>query len=245
MAGTWLPLAIKRLGPSWKQGYPSATSRSLAQIEGEIKHSAEGSLSALFSELDRPDRTASWTFSHAKDGRLFQHYPLEAITWHAGLAGDRRIDTSLIGNATLIGEEHEGGGPGNAGEPLTEAQYETSLYVSREVRQLCPHVAINPPTLRLNLWEHNWLSWTSCPSGRIPWQRLITDLEDDMATVKEITDLLNGMQRNLLFGKDMLLDQVVKVRDDGLAHIERKAAERHKQLMDAIEGADDSGAHGH
>lgn len=179
MAKTWLPFTIKSPGPSWKQGYPGATSRTLAQIEGEVKHSAEGSLQGLFGELDRADRTASWHFSLAKDGRVFQHYPLEAICWHTGLAGDRRVDTSLIGNATLIGEEHEGGGPGNYGEPLTEAQYAGSSRISQAVRDLCPRVGASPPTPRLNLWEHNWLSWTSCPSGRIPWTRLITDLEED------------------------------------------------------------------
>ena len=187
MTRTWLARATVRIGPSWKQGYPSATSRTLAEIEGEVKHSAEGSLAGLFGELDRPDRTASWHFSIAKaDGGLFQHYPLEAICWHCGLPGDRRQDTSLIGNVTLIGEEHEGGGPGNYGEPLTEPQYQSSLYVTEEVRRLCLRVGANPPTLRLNLYEHRWLSWTSCPSDRIPWQRLIADLkEDDMAFTEE------------------------------------------------------------
>ena len=31
--------------------------------------------------------------------------------------------------------------------------------------------------MRVNLWEHNWLTQTSCPSGRIPWDRLIADLQ--------------------------------------------------------------------
>lgn len=185
MTETWLALAIRRPGPAWKQGYISAPSRTLEQIEGKVKHSAEGSLAGLFAVLDSTERQASWHFSHAQDGRLYQHYPLEAICWHAGLPGDRRLDTSLIGNATLIGEEHEGGGPGNYGEPLTEAQYQSSLYVSKEVRRLCPHVAASPPTLRRDLWEHGWLSNTSCPSGRIPWTRLIADLEGNDMTEEQ------------------------------------------------------------
>lgn len=192
VAETWLSRAIRRPGPSWKQGYAGAPSRSLAQIEGEVKHSAEGPFAALMSELDRPDREASWHFSHAQTGNLYQHYPLESICWHAGLAGDRRIDTSLIGNATLIGEEHEGGGPGNVGEPLTESQYQSSLYVTTETRRLCPHVVASPPTLRRNLWEHGWLSSTSCPSGRIPWQRLLADLEADTMSIS-LTAPIVGM----------------------------------------------------
>jgi hypothetical protein len=138
----------------------------------------EGSLSAAYSVLDG-SAYASWTFSIPKVGQPIQHYELTKIPWHAGIMGDRRQDTSLIGNLTLIGKEHEG----VAGEPWTENQLHWSAKIDVACRALCPAFGANPPTLRLNMWEHNWLSATSCPSGRNPWNAkfaLISSLEDDM-----------------------------------------------------------------
>lgn len=194
MANTWIPFAIRRPGPSWKVGYPGVAATALSEKEGELKHSAEGPLAATLAMLDG-GQTSSWTGTIAKDGRLFQHYPLEYITWHAGLPGDRRTDTSLIGNLTLFGWEHEGGGPNAPGEPLTELQYQTTLRVSQFIREKCLLVALRPPTLRGNLWEHRELSATSCPSGRIPWTRLIQDLqEDDMGMTPEETAAFNALK---------------------------------------------------
>lgn len=175
----WLDWCIRRPGSLAKTGYAGINSRLASQVEGEVKHSAEGHLEALLGELDRPSRQASWHFSVAKSGVVYQHYPIfgeGSVTWHCGLPGDRSFDTSFIGNITLVGEEYEGGGPNSPGEPLTESQYAASLRLSRDIRALCPHVGASPPALRRSLWEHNWLSSTSCPSGRIPWDRLVQDL---------------------------------------------------------------------
>jgi hypothetical protein len=128
--------------------------------------------------LDGPENS-SWTFFLPKWSEPLQHYELTKIPWHAGIMGDRRQDTSLIGNLTLIGKEHEG----VAGEPWTENQLHWSAKIDVVCRALCPSFGANPPTLRLNMWEHNWLSATSCPSGRNPWNakfRLINELEDNM-----------------------------------------------------------------
>jgi len=194
---TWLTFAIKRPGPVVKQGYPGAASRTLAEVEGETKHSAEGSYAAAMGELDKLTRQASWHFTACKDGRLYQHYPLESITWHCGLPGDRRQDTSLVGNLTLIGVEHEGGGPDAPGEPLTEPQLQATLRLTQEVRRLCP--SVGAPVLRKNLWEHGWLSSTSCPSGRIPWPKF---LEEDEMTQAEFNEMFKKAWETLGVTRD-------------------------------------------
>ncbi|KKN21879.1 hypothetical protein LCGC14_0921080 [marine sediment metagenome] len=160
---TWLSFCARRPGPSWKVGYGTGD-RTLDEIEGVVDHSEEGSQAGAYSVLDGPEQS-SWTFSLPKVGEPIQHYPLEQITWHAGLPGDRRHDTSLIGNLTLVGKEHEG----SAGEPWTANQLHWSAKIDVAVRALCPAFGANPPTLRKNMWEHRWLSATSCPSGRNPW----------------------------------------------------------------------------
>lgn len=172
---TWLPFCVKRPGPSWKVGYPNVPRRALEEIEGEVDHSFDGYRGGGYAVLDGSEQS-SWTFSIYRVGPPEQHYPLESITWHAGLSGDRRVDTSLIGNLTLVGKEHEG-----LREDLTPSQLDWSLKITQAIRDLCPRVG--PPTLRVNLWEHNWLSATNCPSGRIPWQEF---LKEDDVTPEEI-----------------------------------------------------------
>ena len=174
---TWLSFCARRPGPEWKTGYGTGD-RTLKQIEGVVDHSMEGSLAGAYSVLDSPTQS-SWTFSIPKVGEPIQHFELTKIPWHAGLPGDRRHDTSLIGNLTLIGKEHEG----KVGEPWTENQTYWSAKIDVACRALCPAFGANPPTFRLNMWEHNWLSATSCPSGRNPWDekfKLINEWEEKM-----------------------------------------------------------------
>ena len=182
---TWLSFCARRPGPSWKVGYGTGD-RTLAQIEGVVDHSMEGSLAGAYSVLAGP-RQASWTFSIPKVGEPIQHYPLEKISWHAGLPGDRRQDTSLIGNLTLVGKEHEG----RAGEEWTENQIFWSAKIDVACRALCPQYGKNPPTLHVNTFWHTWLSATSCPSGRTPDEEkfaLINEWEDGM-TDKQMAEL--------------------------------------------------------
>lgn len=198
MTETWIPWAEKVPGPMAKIGYPGVVAVPLEQIEGEVKHSMEGSYQAALGELMNLSRSASWTFSLPKDGRLIQHYPLELIAWHAGLPGDRSFDTSIIGNMTLRGEEHEG----RAGEPLTAPQLATSIKLSEEIRKRCSRVASRPPQLRVNLWEHTWLSSTACPSGRIPWQVILAALteEEEMAVQVRLVRFQSSPRVYLVLG---------------------------------------------
>ena len=178
MAETWLPFLIKRPGPPGKLGYSGVTHRELSEVEGEVKHSTEGSLQAAFGVLDDPNRQSSWHGTLDTDGTGYQHYPLEAICWANGLAGDRRQDTSLIGNLTLLAWEHVDRIGASMLTTLTPAQVATTTRITEAVRALCPSVGAAPPTLRKNLWEHNWLSATACPSGLIPWTIIITALTE-------------------------------------------------------------------
>src|SRR3990167_3769307 len=172
MTTTWLDFCIRLDGPKEKTGYPGVPTRTLEELEGEVDHSTEGPLAAALGELQKLERQASWTFTVPKSGPPLQHYPLESINWHCGLPGDRRSDTSLIGNLTLIGIEHVDW-PDNA---LNDSQLHWSIELTKAFRRLCPQIAARPPALRVNLFEHNWLSATSCPSGLIPWDKKLAAL---------------------------------------------------------------------
>ncbi len=234
---TWLSFCARRPGPAWKTGYGTGD-RTLAQIEGVVDHSMEGSLASAYSVLDGPAQS-SWTFSLPAVGEPIQHYSLEKIPWHAGLPGDRRHDTSLIGNLTLVGKEHEG----VAGEPWTGNQTYWSARIDVALRELCPAFGANPPTRRLNMWEHRELSATSCPSGRNPWNakfKLINKWEapppleppaeeEEMAKLikgptKKATYTYNGMTKRLLLGTNLadherLFGEAEVVSDDTIQSI--------------------------
>jgi hypothetical protein len=211
---TRLDFAIWRPGPPAKRGYGGITQRSLSEIEGEVDHSTEGSLTAAFGELDRPDRQASWHFTIDHDGTAYQHYELEDITWHCGLPGDRRTDTSLIGNLTLIGIEHVDRKNGVQYPELTPAQLATSVRITAAIRQLCPRVAAHPPALRRNLFEHGWLSATACPSGLIPWTAKLAALEEDDEMCQILTEPWTDSRGRQTTRLDYLL-LIASVLDDG------------------------------
>lgn len=190
----WAPFANRRDGPPEKHGYNSMPEP--ARKRGAVYHSAEGNYRTLMEILDGP-RRASWTFSNPKEGQLEQHYPVGLHVWTNG---------SLESNVRFVGVENEG----MAGEPLTDSQTQNLveltvwLYRTQEWDVL---------KLQETLWEHKWMTRfgspaTECPSGRIPWVRIISKAEkileeDDMAQLwllkkkgTEYTFVSNGFQRS-------------------------------------------------
>lgn len=139
------PEAIWQPGPAWKV-WPERNA-----IAGVIEHSMEGEEEGAWSQLNG-SAEVSWHFSVMYDGAVFQHYELDASPWHAG---------SKARNVTLIGVEHEG----RKGEPLTPAQVKSSVALTRWVARQGGWRMERHKTL----FEHNEVSSTSCPNGRIPW----------------------------------------------------------------------------
>ena len=155
---TWYPDASRVLGPASKR-LPGANPAA-----GVVCHSAEGyraGLHAVLRETSGAKARTAWHFSVMQDGSVEQHYPITAVLGHcADWGGDA---DGVDGNGTLVGIEHEG----VAGEPLTEAQRESSValvgWIARERGWI--------PERRKTLWEHREISdtGTACPSDRIPW----------------------------------------------------------------------------
>ena len=141
--------------------------------QGICAHSMEGSLAAAFGRLDNPDEDASWHFSVAKDGSVYQHVDTSNIAWANG---------SYDANRRFWCIEHEG----VAGEPLTPQQLtETTVLMAWLLEQ-----GGLMPVRQQTLWEHNEMtafgaSPTACPSGRIPWAEIIPALEEHMALVTQ------------------------------------------------------------
>ena len=148
MSEEWYPFAERRDGPAHKvnPGVRPADDRV-----GAVVHSAEGSEAGALSVLDG-ERPASWHFTVLQDGRVLQHYPRSARTWHAG----------ALANSLYVGIECEG----VAGVDLTPSQLDalTNLlaWLAAEESWLAARRGVT-------LFEHNEFMSTACPSGRIPW----------------------------------------------------------------------------
>ena len=149
------PFAIWLPGPAWKVGYTVFGRTS--QKTGVVDHSAEGPLQATLAVLNGM-RTASWHFTNDDD--LYQHYPINDVCWHAGFKA----------NKVCVGVENTG-----KDEPLTERQYENLLRLHHWLKE---QGVLTVCERRVDLWEHNEWMATDCPSGRIPWERLIADLKE-------------------------------------------------------------------
>lgn len=168
------PFATWRPGLATKVGYSWAGVAGLKR--GEVKHSAEGYWPGIHAGLDNPNRRASWHFTVGYD-RIEQHYEIDAHCWHAGDVGD---DGGVAANLELIGVEHLG----LAHESLTAYQVDATTRLTRWLAEqwgVTPFVRYGgtpPPSATWVLAEHNEVSdtYTACPSGRIPWDAILVEL---------------------------------------------------------------------
>lgn len=137
------------------------------EAKGIFLHSAEGYKSNLLDlAISGP---LSWHFSNMIDGTFYQHYPITARCWHATAA-----------NQSFLGMENEG--TYQLEPSLNDLQVENAIRCIKEISTLkgwTPNRDIDYHTR--TLWEHNQVtelggSSTACPSGRIPWDKIMKGL---------------------------------------------------------------------
>ena len=189
---------------------------------GEFWHSMVGSLSAAKWRFLNPEAGASAHFLFPRLGRPTQMVDSSDAAWHSG---------NYLSNLHFHGFEFEGGAPGNYSEPLTESQIAWGIKATRWLRE-----AHNSPKIyvrRETLWEHNEVAATSCPSGRIPWARLITELEDDMGLTTEDKEFILDQTRYL----ETRQNQHADVRKDEHAALVAKM-DALQAKVDALEAGD-------
>jgi hypothetical protein len=168
----------------WTERDPGPTNKTnpgTNTCQGVVPHSAEGYWPHLGTLVKSPVRRASWMGSNLKDGRFMQHYSVYARTWTSG---------AKYPNNNFVAWENEG----VAGEPLTDLQVDNIVRIIRELSEKfhwTPERPSNPRDVSATCYEHNeCVRWgaepTACPSGRIPWPRILAALkpkpkgDDDM-----------------------------------------------------------------
>lgn len=182
---------------SWAERVPGHVAKQnggVNKIKGLFAHSAEGYEAYLRADPPRPTGV-SWHLSNLFDGRLLQHYSLFVQCWHATAA-----------NNSYVGMEHEGRVPN---EPtLTDAQVVTARRVIAEIaewRHWTPSRPSGPLDTSHTLWEHREVvrlggTATACPSGRIPWDKILAAPEDEM--IRYNAEALPGFWHDLTIAGD-------------------------------------------
>jgi hypothetical protein len=140
--------------------------------KGKVPHSAEGYWPYLRDGVLWGPRRASWGASNLKDGRCFQHYSIWEQTWTSG---------APYPNNNFFTTENEG----VTGEPLTPAQTANLTRIITELSALQgwePRRPSSKADKLASLYEHNecvrfGAEPTSCPSGRIPWDKILAGLQ--------------------------------------------------------------------
>ncbi len=156
---TWLNYT-RDLGPTsnldgYSSSVPNGGNPYGNQMAGIVNHSAEGYFGTGNPSSVMRARGNSWHFTVLKNGKVWQHYPLEAMCWHAGSKANYRY----------IGIEHEG----KAGEALTTAQLAATIKLNAAIARNRGWVSIKRGVTG---FQHNDFMATSCPSGRIPWSKI-------------------------------------------------------------------------
>lgn len=181
----WLDWAQRDPGPPDKR-YPQAN----AAI-GYVPHSAVGYYpgwrSRLFSterDPQNPGRYSRYAAASVHgwietDGSVIQHYSFTASCWASGNAH---------ANTSFAAFENAGGPPGNESQPLTDAQVAANVRIIRELAARggwAPRRPRSAGDRSATLYEHHECVtlWggdpTACPSGRIPWARILAELGGD------------------------------------------------------------------
>lgn len=189
-ADQWFPKAVREPGHPQAHGY--AGEQEPGHKAGAVYHSAEGSIATMRSILASYGEP-SWTFSNPKVGRLIQAYPVGYHTWANG---------SLSANVRYVSCESEG----VAGDGLTPSQVQNLIDLTCWLKRRFGWTGL---ARRVELWEHNELAQTACPSGRIPWDKIVAgarEEDDEVTALEEVRQLrkeveaVNAFQNKLLVG---------------------------------------------
>ncbi len=174
MTATWCDFAERVDGAAGK------VNPGTLHATGAVLHSAEGYEASMISIVQSLHSGVSWHFSVMKDGRLLEHYPLEAKCWHA----------HAVGNEHYIGIEHEG----VAGEPETDEQVGTDIRLLAWLGETLGWPAFERGA---QLFEHHEVpgNATACPSGRIDWLRILKGLTPmpEQDAKQNMLDLISGL----------------------------------------------------
>ena len=161
---------------------PNFSSREGRKIIAIVDHVTAGSFPGCLSWLQNPAAQASAHYLITKTGRIIQMVKEGDKAWHAGSVN--KPNWSLYDgtnpNLYTLGIEHEG----QSGEALTEAQYQSTLFLHKELT-LKYDIPIDTDHI-IGHYRIDSVNKSKCPGTGFPWNRLFKDLEGGRSDVKKV-----------------------------------------------------------
>lgn len=172
---------------------PNYSSRNGKKIIAIVDHITAGLMPGCLSWMRNPSAKASAHYLVTRNGEIYQLVKESDAAWHAGAVN--KPSWSLYDgtnpNRYTVGIEHEG----YPHEPLTEAQYQATLQLHREL--------INKYSIPIDT-EHiighyriDSVNRPNCPGPKFPWHRLFNDLRMGVIDVALEKWMIEGGQSAL------------------------------------------------
>lgn len=202
-----------KASPNYKTG------RKGKKVIAIVDHITAGSYPGCLSWMQNPDSKASAHYLINRAGEIFQLVRDEDTAYHAGIANKPTwgLYDGSNPNYYTLGIEHECLGGGE----LTEAQYQATLWLHRELTK-----KYNLPIDNNHIIGHyriDSVNRPDCPGKDFPWERLFKDLKgSDSLDVKEAAQILAN--KEIMSSPDYWVkaSEVVKYLDSLLINMAMK-----------------------
>lgn len=166
-------MEIKQVStPNYSKG------RSGKSIVAIVNHITAGSYPGCLSWLCNAQAQASAHYLITRQGLIYQLVNDEDSAWHCGIVNqpDWLLYDGTNPNRYTIGIEHEG----QPGEPLTEEQYQATLWLHRQLIAKWG-IPIDSDHI-IGHYRIDSVNRPNCPGSAFPWDRLINDLREGVVS---------------------------------------------------------------
>jgi N-acetyl-anhydromuramyl-L-alanine amidase AmpD len=138
-----------------------------------VNHITAGLMPGCLSWLQNPKAQASAHYLVTRDGRILQLVKDGDTAWHAGIVNkpNWKLYDGTNPNRYTIGIEHEG----FPNEPLTEIQYQATLWLHRQL--VAKHGIPVDNDHIIGHYRIDSIRRPNCPGPKFPWDRLFEDLK--------------------------------------------------------------------
>jgi len=163
---------------------PNFSSRNGRKINTIVDHVTQGNFPGCVDWLKDPASVASAHYVVTKLGRIIQLVKEADKAWSNGTYnhGSWDLYDGTNPNLTTLSIEHEG----MSGEPLTEVQYQASLFLHREL--IAKYSLPVDEEHIIGHYRIDSVNKSGCPGSGFPWVRLFNDLRGVPVTILKAPD---------------------------------------------------------
>jgi len=167
---------------------PNFSSREGRKIIAIVDHITQGAFPGCMYWLQNPVSKASSNYVVTKLGRIIQLVKEGDKAWANGIVAkpNWKIYDGTNPNLYTISIEHEG----MTGDELTEAQYQATLFLHKELTQKY-NIPIDTDHI-IGHYRIDSVKKANCPGTGFPWDRLFNDLKGGPVTILKAPEPSRG-----------------------------------------------------